>query len=52
MEDNLCSYVGRGKNADGPQTIFAMLLIGTYSSGRNLPSLPREIKIWQHIGSC
>ena len=39
-------------DADDPHTIFAILLIGICPSGSNLPSLPRETKIWQHIGSC
>lgn len=33
-------------DADDTHTVLAIFLIGIYSSGSNLPSLPREIKIW------
>lgn len=52
VEDNLCTCAGKRKDAHDLHTISAILLIGRCSSGSNLPSLPREIKIWQHIGSC
>lgn len=52
VEDNLCTCAGKRKDADDLHATSAILLIGRSSSGSNLPSLPREIKIWQHIGSC